>query len=164
MKARLPREGPPCYVGDMKREQLPDGSLTLSAGGVTYTVTRLRPGAMLVCIQGFDRGEIGDTIFELLRAELGQHAPLDLLVDTRATEGATAVVSNAWTAWFQEQRARLREVHILVASKFVSLTVNVTKHFSRTGELIRVHSDPATFEDAAARLVPGLKRLPDARP
>ncbi len=142
------------------REQLPDGSLKLSAGGVTYTVTRLRPGAMRVCIQGFDRGETGDAIFELLRAELSQHVPLDLLVDTRATEGATAVVSNAWTAWFQEQRPRLGEVHILVASKFVSLTVNVAKHFSRTGELIRVYSDAGPFEAAAVRLVPGLKRLP----
>lgn len=150
----------------MKREQRPDGSLKLSVGDLSYTVTRLRPGAMLVSIQGFDRGETGNAIFELIDAELGQHGPLDLLVDTRASEGAVSGVSTAWTEWFQRQRPRLNEVHILVASRFVSLTVNVAKHFSRTGELIRIHSDAATFEAAAARLVPGLKRLPapDAGP
>ena len=148
----------------MNREQLADGSLRLSTNSVSFTLTRLRPGAMLVRIQGFDRGELGDTIFEPLNTELNQHTPLDLLVDTRETEGASTAVSNAWTAWFQEQRPRLHEVHILVASKFVSLTVNVAKHFSRTGELIRVHSDPAAFEAAAARLVPGLRRLPAPTP
>jgi hypothetical protein len=88
----------------LKREQRLDGAWKLSAGGVSYTVTRLRPGAMRVSTQGFDRGE--------------------------------------------------------TASQFVSLTVNVARHFSRTGELIRAHSDAATFEAAAARLVPSLERLP----
>ncbi|MFP2926459.1 hypothetical protein ACLESO_14810 [Pyxidicoccus sp. 3LG] len=144
----------------MDREQLPDGSLRLREGTVSFVYHPLRSGALLVRIQGYDRGELGVAPFEPLHAELARHPRLDLLVDTRDTEGATAAVSNAWTAWFQENRARLGEVHILVASRFVALTVNVAKHFSRTGELIRIHSDPATFEAAAGRLVPGLKQLP----
>jgi hypothetical protein len=145
----------------MEREQLPDGSLRLSASDVSFTYTRLRPGALLVRIRGFDRGELADACFEPLHDALAGRAPLDLLVDTRDTEGASTSVSNRWTAWFQENRSRLNEVHILVASKFVALTVNVAKHFSRTGELIRIHSDPATFEAAATRLVPGLRKLPE---
>lgn len=148
----------------MEREQLPDGSVRLRGSSVSFTFTRLRPGAMLVHIQGYDRGELGTAMFEPLHEAMKQSAPLDLLVDTRGTEGATTSVSNTWTAWFQENRQRLHEVHILVASKFVALTVNVSKHFSRTGELIRIHSDPATFEAAAVRLVPGLRKLPEPEP
>jgi hypothetical protein len=144
----------------MERKHLPDGSLRLSASDVSFTYTRLRPGALLVRIQGYDRGELGDACFESLHTAMAERAPLDLLVDTRDTEGASTAVSSRWTAWFQENRSRLNEVHILVASKFVALTVNVAKHFSRTGELIRIHSDPATFQDAATRLVPGLRKLP----
>jgi hypothetical protein len=144
----------------MEREPLPDGSLRLRADDVCFTYTRLGPGALRVHIRGYDRGLLGAAVFEPIHAELKLYSPLALLVDARDTEGATSAVSTAWTAWFQEQRPRLHEVHILVASKLVGVTVNVAKHFSRTGELIRIHSDPAAFEAAAVRLVPGLRRLP----
>jgi hypothetical protein len=147
----------------MDRETFPDGSLRLRAGDVWFTYERLRPGALLVRIRGYDRGELGTACFDPLNAELSIASPLDLFVDTTRAEGASTAVSDAWTSWFQNNRQRIHEVHILVASRFVSLTVQVAKHFSRTGELIQVHSDPSHFEAAAQRLVPGLQRLPAPR-
>lgn len=144
----------------MNRDTLPDGSLRLRASGLTFLYTRLRPGALLVRIQGDDRGQLGALVFEQLNAELSISPPLALFVDTTAAEGAAPGVSEAWTAWFQTNRPRLKEVHILVASKVVDLTINVSKHFSRTGELIQIHSDASHFEAAARRLVPGLQKLP----
>jgi hypothetical protein len=144
----------------MDRETLPDGSLRLRAGDVAFTYNRLRPGALLVRIRGYDRGELGHAVFEPLNAELTIAQPMVLFVDTSRAEGASTAVSEAWTSWFQTNRTRVREIHILVASKYVSFTVNVAKHFSRTGDLIQVHSDPSHFEAAAQRLVPGLKTLP----
>ena len=144
----------------MERETLPDGSLRLREGGCTHTFTRLRPGVMLLRIAGYDRGELGPAAFEPIDAELSGRAPLALLVDVSGVEGATKPVSDAWTEWFRTRRSQLQEVHILVASRFLDFLVNVAKHFSRTGELIQVHSDASRFESAAARLVPGLKKLP----
>ncbi len=146
----------------MTRDTLPDGTHRLRAGGLTFLYTRLRPGALLVRIQGNDRGQLGALVFEELNTELSIAPPLVLFVDTTAAEGAAPGVSEAWTAWFQTNRSRLKEVHILVASKVLDLTINVSKHFSRTGELIQIHSDPSHFEAAARRLVPGLKQLPPA--
>jgi len=143
----------------MERETLPDGSLRLREGGCTHTFTLLRPGVMLVRITGYDRGELGVAAFEPIDAELSDKLPLALLVDVSKAEGATRPVSDAWTEWFRTRRPHLKEVHILVASKFLDFIVNVAKHFSRTGELIQVHSDARRFEAAAGRLVPGLERL-----
>jgi hypothetical protein len=146
----------------MERETLSDGTLRLSVKDCSFTYTRLRPGVLLVRISGFDRGEMGDAVFKQPEAEMAAHTPLSLLLDLRQAEGATKTVSDAWTEWFRVRRPQLQEVHILVASKFLNLTVNVAKLFSRTGELIQVYSDVSRFESAAARLVPGLKRLPSA--
>jgi len=144
----------------MTRETLADGSLRLSEGGCTHTYTRLRPGVMLVSIAGYDRGQLHPAAFEPIEAELSDRQPLALLFNVSRAEGATRSVSDAWTEWFRTRRPQLREVHILVASKYLDLIVNVAKHFSRTGELIQVYSDASRFESTAARLVPGLKRLP----
>ncbi|HEX8706473.1 MAG TPA: hypothetical protein VF815_46995 [Myxococcaceae bacterium] len=144
----------------MERETLPDGSLRLREGGCTHTYTRLRPGVMLVRITGYDRGELVSVAFEPLNAELSVRAPLALLVDVTGAEGAAKPASDAWTEWFRTRKPQLQEVHVLVTSKYLDFIVNVAKHFSRTGELIQVYSDAGRFEANAARLVPGLKRLP----
>jgi hypothetical protein len=144
----------------MERETLSDGSVRLREGGCAHTFTRLRPGVLLVRITGDDRGELVQAAFELIEAEFAVRAPLALLFNVSGAEGATKTVSDAWTEWFRTRRAQLQEVHILVASKYLDFIVNVAKHFSRTGELIQVHSDASRFEAAAVRLVPGLKRLP----
>jgi hypothetical protein len=148
----------------MERETLEDGTLRLRVKDCALTYTRLRPGVMLVRIFGFDRGELIREEIEELEAELTAHPPLALLVDLREAEGATKVVSDAWTQWFRTRKPQLQEVHILVMSKLLDVTVNVAKLFSRTGELIQVYSDASRFESAAARLVPGLKQLPPPRP
>jgi hypothetical protein len=148
----------------MERETLEDGTLRLREKSLALTYTRLRPGVLLVRIIGFDRGELIQEEIEQLEAEVAAHAPLALLVDLRWAEGATKVVSDAWTEWFRTRKPQLREVHILVVSKYLDVTVNVAKLFSRTGELIQVYSDVSRFEAVAARLVPRLKQLPAPPP
>ena len=43
------------------RETLPDGGLRLSTAGCSYTITRLRPGALFLVIAGQETGD-GQTI------------------------------------------------------------------------------------------------------
>ncbi len=91
------------------------------------------PCVFLVRIVGDDRGEFGDAPFDLVLAEIGRFGELELFVDTSGVEGVT-------------------RVHIPSGSpRFVATTMNIPKELPRTGELTRVHEDPATFAEALAR-------------
>jgi hypothetical protein len=128
-----------------------DGAVRLlGSDGCTMTFKRLRPGAMYLCIAGFDTGKLGDAPFDVLSAELARFGPLELYVDTRDATGVVTAVREAWTAWFTRHQAELKKVHILVSDRLVQSAVAVSKHFSRTGEMIRVLADPARFDELVA--------------
>jgi hypothetical protein len=74
---------------------------------------------------------------------------------TRLT-GIAPAVSEDWTAWFKANQTSLAKVHALVGSELVQLTVTVSQLVSRTGNLIRVHTDPASFLAALAEASPEL--------
>ncbi|HYO56976.1 hypothetical protein [Archangium sp.] len=73
--------------------------------------------------------------------------------------GANLPVQEAWTEWFSCNRPALKGVSILTRSKFMHLTAEVVKFFSRTGELIRVYLEPQPFEEALKRAAPNLTGL-----
>lgn len=128
------------------REQLPDGSVRLSAGGCTFVFRRLRPGAMLVTINGHDTGQFGTSTLDEIRLEMMRHRPLELFVDARDAIGAAVSVSDEWTRFFSLNREQLRRVSVLVGSRVVYLTVAIAQHLSRTGNLLQIYSDPETFD------------------
>lgn len=141
-----------------ERETLPDGSTVLRSERCRFTLTRLRPGAFFVRIEGYDRGEFGDAPFDGILAEMARFAPLELFVDTSDALGAATPVREAWTEWFRVQQPRLRRVHLLGGSKFMTSTLSISKELSRTGELIRVHAARDSFDAALAQA-----RLPGKR-
>lgn len=128
-----------------------DGAVRLSGSdGCTMVFKRLRPGTMYLRIAGYDTGKLGDAPFDVVSAELARFGRLELFVDTRDTTGVVTTVREAWTAWFTQHQAELKKVTILVSDKLVGSAVAVSKHFSRTGELIRVLSDAAKFDELVA--------------
>ena len=132
-------------------EKLPDGAVRLSGSdGCTFTFRRLRPGVMLVVISGYDTGVLGDAPLDIMTAELSRTAPLSLFVDTRDVTGVVTPVRESWTAWFQRHQAQLAKVTVLVSDKLINSAVGVARHFSRTGDLIRVLADPARFDELTA--------------
>ena len=56
-------------------------------------------------------------------------------------------VREAWTAWFMRHQAQLQRVTVLVSDKLINSAVGVAKHFSRTGDLIRLVTEPARFDE-----------------
>ena len=133
------------------RETLPDGSTLLRSARCRFTLTRLRPGAFLVRIEGYDQGEFGDAPFDAILAEMTRFGPLELFVDTADALGAATPVREAWTEWFRVQQPRLRRAHLLGGSKYMTSTLNIAKELSRTGELIRVHAGRESFDAALAQ-------------
>jgi hypothetical protein len=127
-----------------------DGQLRLSAGGCTFTFRRLRPAVLLVTINGNDKGQFGTATLDEIRLEILRGKPLELFVDARDATGVAVSVSEDWTRFFTQNRENLSRVSVLVGSRIMNLTIAIAQHLSRTGNLIQIYSDPATFDARVA--------------
>jgi hypothetical protein len=121
---------------------------------------RLRPGVLLAQIIGYDRGALGRAPFDEIERQLARPQPVELFFDLRDAAGAVGEVRHAWTEWFQRTRPHLARVTVLASSRFVNLTLEIAKLFSRTGELIQIYSDQLLFEQAMAVAVGAPVTLP----
>jgi hypothetical protein len=131
-----------------KREELGDGTVRFTSDKCSVWVSRLRPGLMLVRIQGHDTGGFEPGPLDELQTEIGRYGMIELFIDTRNTFNATPAVADQWTQWIGRNRRALKRLHVLVNSKPVQMTVEVGKLFSRTGELMRVHTEQTAFVEA----------------
>jgi len=143
-----------CPTTLITRELDADGAVRLQAGECQYTIVRLRSGVILMRIAGRETGELGRAPLGEVAAEAALAPPLRLFVDMAAVTHIDEAVSDAWTAWFQANRAALRSVHALAPAPIVRLTVAVSQLFSRTGDLIRIHTEPEPFAAAIRQAAP----------
>ena len=100
---------------------------------------------------GHDDGALGASPLDELAADLrGRPGRLLLFVDARDTRGVATQVRDLWSAWFQAHRDELDAVHVLSATPLVQLNLGLGRQLSRTGDLMRLHTDPAEFDRALA--------------
>jgi hypothetical protein len=130
------------------------GVVALTSPSCRFEVVRPGPGIVVVTIAGHDRGEFGTAVFDELRDDLTRYPPLTVFLDISDAVGAIVTVQDHWSAWFADHRRALGAVHILTRGKYLHFTAEVVKLWSRTGDLIRVHSDSASFYDALRRAAP----------
>lgn len=133
------------------REVLPDGAIRLRGANASMVLDRLGAGAVLATLTGFDRGDFGDAPFAELAHEVARHGRIEVFVDTRGALNADAAVTEQWSAWIQTNRDALRQMHVLVASKYVQLTAELVRLFSRVEHLVRIYTDERAFGDAIAQ-------------
>jgi hypothetical protein len=146
------------HPASLARDVLPDGSVQLSSGSCFFRYERLRPGVLLITINGNDKGQFGTSTVDEVAAEFGRTTqPVQLFVDTRSATGPTREVMETWTEWFAANRQRLERVVILVPpeSQLLHLTVSIVQHLSRTGGLIRICDELGEFRAAIRRAAPG---------
>jgi hypothetical protein len=134
-------------MSDLDVTRSADG-LRLAGGDATMALTRLGPGVILVGASGHDTGQFGEAPFEWLEREMGRHGTVEVFVDMRAMFNAAQTVADRWSEWTGRHRTRIGHMSLLVGSKYVQMTVEVAKLFSRTGELMRIYTDDAAFEAA----------------
>jgi hypothetical protein len=125
--------------------------LRLATGGASMVLTRIGPALVLISASGHDKGQFGEAPFEWLEREMGRHGVIEVFVDTRELFNATQTVADRWSEWIARHKSRLRRMSVLVSSKYVQMTIEVAKLFSRTGELMRVYTDAPAFSDAIAQ-------------
>ena len=146
----------------MKRDET-DGVVRIWDETCSFTYWRPRPGVVYLRIEGKDRGQFGRVPLDELRMDLRRYAPVELFVDTHdPLVSANVEVQDMWTEWFRDNRSALKTVSMLVQSNYMHFTAELAKHFSRTGELIRVYLDASKFDEALSRAAPGFSPAPRA--
>ena len=131
-----------------------DGVVTLRTARCAFRVVRPAPGVVSITITGHDSGEFGTAVFDEVRADVVRYAPITLFIDLSGAIGAVVGVQDQWSQWFTDHRRALADVHLLAAGSYLTFAAEVVKHWSRTGEMIRVHTDRASFEAALRRVAP----------
>lgn len=130
----------------IEREILPDGGVRLSSGSCTYIFTRFRQDALLMTVTGNDAGEFGTAVVDEVQRAFCPQRPLALYIDIKDAVGAAPNVTELWIGFLLKHAQHLSNIDVLVLSRVLELTVAVVKHFSRSGNLIRIHSDPQLFD------------------
>ena len=123
-----------------------DGSIRLASQHGSFVFARPKPGVLFVTVTGHDSGDYGSATLDEILQFLKRERPLTLFVDTREAISVAPSVRSDWTRFFSSNREHLRGVHVLTSSKAVHLSVAVAQHFSDTGNLIRLYSNPQAFE------------------
>jgi hypothetical protein len=119
----------------------------------TLRLRRPAPGVVLLVIIGTDIGEHGSAPFEALALDV-LTGPFHLFVDARDSRGVTVDVSSEWRRWLSDHRSVLRSIHMLTGSRFVHVTATFVKQFADLGELMRIYTHAAHFEEELAKMVP----------
>jgi hypothetical protein len=134
---------------EVRRQAGADGSVQLAAGRCRFEYRRPRSRLVAVTIAGHDDGVLGAAPLDELMPDLrGRPGRLVLFVDARGTLGVATHVRDLWSAWFQAHRDKLETVHVLPGSRLVHLNIALSRQLSRTGDLIRLHTDAAEFDRA----------------
>lgn len=132
------------------REVAQDGSVVVRDARCSIVFRRLRPGALEVRITGTDNGQFGDAVINEIALAIARERPLELFVD--AGEASMPAVSvRQWSHFFALHRENLKHVRILVGSKAVALTMEIVRHLSKTGDLIRIYSERERYDARKAR-------------
>ena len=131
--------------GDMPHEDVPNET-RLSNDNCTFVFQKLDADALLVKIDGYDKGELGSAPLEHMDNVLRPQSQVELFIDASKAEGVAWDVSQSWTSWFRANKGRLSQVHILVRSKYVQQAIMVAKQLSRTAQLLQVYSDAEHFD------------------
>lgn len=123
--------------------------ITWESADSTLRLRCVGPGVVLLLITGTDVGEHGAAPFEELENEV-RRGPLSLFVDAKQSRGVTIEVSAEWCRWLSQHKSALRSVHMLTGSRFVHLTAKLVRNFGELGDLMRIYTDAAAFEEALA--------------
>jgi hypothetical protein len=128
---------------------------TVVCEGVHCRVVIERPAQDVVVmrIEGWDAGELGDAPMRELAKDVEKGKPLELFIDARAVKGATLEVSGEWAQWLAKHRSAFKRINMLTGTRFIQLTANFVRRFAELGEIMRISTDPVAFDAELAQSV-----------
>jgi len=112
-------------------------------------IERPSRGVVVLRISGRDVGEFGEAPMREIAGDL-QAGPIELFVDARRVQGASLDVSSDWAQWLAKHRDGFRGVSMLTSTRFIQITADFVRRFAGLGDIMRIYTDPAAFDDALA--------------
>lgn len=114
----------------------------------SISVTCPATGVVLVEFSGQDVGQFDTAPFVLLDKQLAQRGKNALFIDARQARAASIDVSGAWAQYLAKNKDRFTCVSMLTGSKFIQLSAEFVKRFAEMGDLMRLYTEPAAFDEA----------------
>lgn len=148
----------------------PDGKVVVRAGGTVITYQRPAFDVMLIALSGHEDPYLSKLFFKLLDKELefdqrrfprgDRPVRIELFVDARRVT-RHGLMFEAWIHFLLQRRKQLNHIHVLAVNKVSQLSVEIIRHLSDTGTLIKLYEEPEAF-DAAKQMVsrPAIPRRP----
>jgi hypothetical protein len=141
-------------TGRITREIAENGTVILGDERCRFEFRRIRPGALEIRIVGVDNGQFGTAMFAEVTLALMRERSLELFVDATSASMPAVSVTKGWSQFITLNREDLKCVRILVGSKAVALTMEIVRHVSKAGDLMRIYSDRGLYDARKAAAEP----------
>lgn len=150
-----------------------DGKVVVRAGGTVITYQRPAFDVILIALSGHEDPYLSKLFFKLLDKELqfdqrrfprgDRPVRIELFVDARRVT-RHGMMFEAWIHFLLQRQHQLNHIHVLAVNKVSQLSVEIIRHLSDTGSLIKLYELPEDF-DAAMNTIPRLAApRPQAQP
>ena len=118
--------------------------------GIHFSLAIERPAASVVVMRfsGWDAGEFGDMPMQELAKDLVSNDQIELFIDAREVKGASIEVSGEWSQWLGKHKGSFKHISMLTGSRFIQVTANFVRRYGELGELMRIYTEPAAFDEA----------------
>lgn len=146
------------WGADMSREVLGDGTIVYGGAAGRGVVQRLAPGVLLFTALGDFDVPLAEGPMADFDREIEEHGSLVLCLNLLERKAIASGSRKPWTEWAAKHRGKIH-AHLLMRSKLVGMAISVMAMLAG-GIPLTCYSELADFEEAIARLVPGMRRLP----
>ena len=118
--------------------------------GIHFSLAIERPaeGVVVLRFSGWDAGEFGDMPMQELAKDFVRQDQIELFIDARDVKGASIEVSGEWSQWLGKHKASFKHISMLTGSRFIQVTANFVRRYGELGELMRIYTEPAAFDEA----------------
>lgn len=135
----------------MAAPELIDGE-TINYQGIACELSIASPASsvVVVTISGLDIGEFGSMPTARLENYFSDQQAVELFIDARRTRGASIDVSGDWAVWLGAHRSHFKRINMLTGSRFIEVTADFVRRFSRLEDVMRIYTDAKAFDKALA--------------
>lgn len=128
--AKSPAEAAVSSLGDGERlSVITDGACTFRFASES--------DAVILAIEGFDRGTLGSRVFDVLAAHFAG-GPRRLVLDLRHAKQPAGEVVELWTAWMRAHRDAIRGVDVVLGSASIAVAVSIASWRAGLGSRVRM--------------------------
>lgn len=121
----------------------------------TLSIDTPAPGIVVLTVSGHDIGQFGSEPIKRLESGLADDENFELYIDARRSQGVSVEVSSEWALWLGANQSRFERIHMLTGSRFIQITAEFVRRFSRLQGIMRIYSNADAFDEALTASIDG---------